>query len=414
MTARTDFRRVERVRIGRGHIPTWLPILLGFLQAVGPISTDMNLPAFPAIEASLHAPSGSAQLTLGSWILGLSLGQLVQGALADRFGRRAPLLAGTLVYIAGTVGCALSPSIAVMSAWRFVAAFGASASMVVPRAIVRDVSEGHAAARLMSRLILVLGAAPILAPSLGGLVLQWASWRGIFWINVAYGLVALLAAWAWLPDTLASADRVPIHPGRMLARYGRIVREQAFLTHALMMSFYAFALFAYLGGSPDVFEGHYGFSPGRYAVVFGAVAATFIAASQANTLVIRRFDLNGTLTRASTLYLVLAACVMLAAEYNAAPLWLGVLLALTQGLTGFLNPTATVGALRHHGEHAGSASALLGTMLFFIGASSGFLVGWLSDGTARPMAALMLTGAVLAKVADLCRPREERSPVMAE
>ena len=402
------------IRIGRGNVPTWLPILLGFLQAVGPISTDMNLPAFPAIEASLHARTGSAQLTLSSWILGLSLGQLVQGALADRFGRRAPLLAGTLVYIAGTVGCALSPSIAAMAAWRFVAAFGASASMVVPRAIVRDVSEGHAAARLMSRLILVLGAAPILAPSLGGVVLQWASWRDIFWINAAYGLLALVAAWAWLPDTLDHAERVPIHAGRMLARYGRIVRERNFLTHALMMSFYAFALFAYLGGSPDVFEGHYGFSPGRYAVVFGLVAATFIAASQANTLVIRRFDLNGTLTRASTLYLVLAACVMAAAAYDATPLWLGVFLALTQGLTGFLNPTATVGALRHHGEHAGSASALLGTMLFFIGASSGFLVDWLSDGTARPMAALMLMGAALAKVADLCRPREERGPVLAE
>ncbi len=389
-----------------GRIPGWLPILLGFLQAVGPLSTDMYLPAFPAIEASLHAPAGSAQITLGTWILGLSLGQLVQGALADRFGRRTPLLAGTLVYTLGAVGCALSPSIAVLSAWRFLAAFGASASMVIPRAIVRDVSEGHDAARLMSRLILVLGAAPILAPSLGGLVLQWSSWRAIFWINAGYGLAALLTASLWLPNTQARAQRTPIHAGAMLARYSHILTERNFLTHALMMSFYAFSLFAYLGGSPVVFEDHYHYTPGQFALVFGAIAATFIAASQLNMRVIRRFDLHGTLSRVSTLYLALASCVMLLALGDAPALWMGLFLALTQGLTGFLNPTATVGALRHHGAHAGSASAVLGTMQFFIGAGGGFLVGWLTTGTAVPMAGLILVGAVFGKVADLCRPKE--------
>jgi DHA1 family bicyclomycin/chloramphenicol resistance-like MFS transporter len=387
-----------------GRIPGWLPILLGFLQAVGPLSTDMNLPAFPAMEASLHAHAGSAQITLGTWILGLSAGQLIQGALADRFGRRVPLLAGTLVYTLGTVGCALAPSMAVLSAWRFLAAFGASASMVVPRAIVRDVSEGHDAARLMSRLILVLGAAPILAPSLGGLVLQWSTWRTIFWLNAAYGLLAMaLAAWR-LPNTQPKALRVPIHLGPMVRRYAHILGERGFLTHVLMMSCYAFSLFAYLGGSPTVFIQHYGYTPGQFAVVFGCVAASFIAVSQLNMRVIGRFDLDGTLTRVSTLYLGLAGMVLLLAVRDAPALLLGLFLALTQGLSGILNPTATVGALRHHGAHAGSASALLGTLVFFIGASSGFLVGMLTDGTAVPMAALMFAGAVAAKLCDVCRP----------
>jgi DHA1 family bicyclomycin/chloramphenicol resistance-like MFS transporter len=385
------------------RLPAWLPILLGFLQAVGPLSTDMYLPAFPAIEASLHAAAGTAQITLGSWIVGLALGQLVQGALSDRFGRRGPLVAGTLIYTVGAVGCALAPSIAVLSAWRLLAAFGASASMVIPRAIVRDVTQGRDSARLMSRLILVLGAAPILAPTLGGLVLQWASWRAIFWITAGYGLVALGCAWLRLPDTLPVAARVPIHPVTMLRRYAHILTERGFLTHALMMSFYAFSLFAYLGGSPTVFIEHYHYTPGQFALVFGAIAATFITASQLNMRVIQRFDLDGTLRRASTLYLVLAACVMLLALRDAPGPLLGLFLALTQGLTGFLNPTATVGALRHHGAHAGSASALLGTMIFGIGATSGFLVGWLTDGTAVPMAGLMLAGAVAAKVADLAR-----------
>ncbi len=390
-------------------VPVWLPILLGFLQAVGPLSTDMYLPAFPAIEASLHAPVGSAQLTLGTWILGLSLGQLVQGALADRFGRRTPLLAGTLVYTLGAVGCALSPSIAVLSAWRFLAAFGASASMVIPRAIVRDVSDGHDAARLLSRLILVLGAAPILAPSLGGLVLQWSNWRGIFWINAAYGLAALLAAALRLPDTQLPAQRVVIHPGQMVARYGAILAERGFLTHTLMIAFYAFALFAYLGGAPTVFIEHYGYTPGQFAVVFGCIAGSFIAASQLNMRVIGRFGLDGTLRRASSAHLALSACVLLLAWLDAPAPLLGAALALTQSMTGFLFPTATVGALRHHGAQAGSASALLGTLQFFIGASSGFLVGWLTDGTAVPMSALMLLGAVLAKMADAARPKEAGS-----
>jgi DHA1 family bicyclomycin/chloramphenicol resistance-like MFS transporter len=385
-------------------IPSWLPILLGFLQAVGPLSTDMYLPAFPAIEASFHAAPGSAQVTLGTWVLGLSVGQLLQGALADRFGRRQPLLVGTLVYTLGSVGCALSGGIAGMSAWRFVTAVGASASMVIPRAVVRDLTQGHDSARLLSRLILVLGVAPILAPTLGGLVLAHSTWRTIFWINVGYGVLALLAAAARLPDTLPRARRVAFHPVHQWRRYRHILTERTFLTHACMMSFYAFALFAYLGGSPDVFMGHYRFTPPQYALVFGSVAASFIVASQLNMRVIRRLDLNGTLSRASTLYLLLAGVVLALALADARALFLGMFLALTQGLTGFLNPTATVGALRHHGEHAGSASAVLGTMQFFIGAGGGFLVGWLTDGTAVPMAALMLGGAVAAKMADMCRP----------
>ena len=397
-----------------GRIPGWLPILLGFLQAVGPVSTDMYLPAFPAIEASLHAASGSAQITLGTWILGLSLGQLVQGALSDRFGRRSPILVGTLVYTLGSVGCALSPSIAVLSAWRFLAAFGASASAVIPRAVVRDISEGHDAARLMGRLILVLGAAPILAPSLGGLVLQWSTWRGIFWINAGYGVVALvLSAWR-LPNTQPRARRMPIQAGPMLRRYGGILAERGFLTHALLMSFCSFSLFAYLGGSPVTFIEHYRFTPGQFAIGFGLVAATYIAASQLNIHLIRRFDLDGTLRRATTLYLTLNLVLLGLALLDVAAPWMVLCLALTQGLTGFIYPTATVGALRHHGAHAGTASALIGTMQFLIGASSGFLVGLLTDGTALPMAGLMLLGATLAKVADLCRPVERGSVSVVE
>jgi DHA1 family bicyclomycin/chloramphenicol resistance-like MFS transporter len=387
------------------RIPWWLPILLGFLQAVGPISTDMYLPAFPAMEASFHVPDGGAQITLGTWILGIALGQLAQGSLTDRFGRRAPLLVGTIVYTIGSAGCALSGSIPVMSGWRFVAAIGASASMVIPRAIVRDIAEGHEAARLMSRLILVLGAAPILAPTLGGLVLQVASWRAIFWINVLYGGIALLLSALKLPDTLPRAARIKIHPAAMLTRYALILRERGFLTHVLMMSFYAFSLFAYLGGSPTVFIDHYHYSPGQFAVVFGSVAGLYIACSQMNMRLVRRFNISGTLHRVSTLYLCAALILLMMAVFDVPPLIFAVMLALTHGLNGFLVPTATVGALRHHGTQAGSASALMGMMQFGIGAGGGFCVGLLANGTAVPMAGLMLCGAIIAKLCDTLRPK---------
>src|SRR6195952_2751645 len=167
--------------------PVWLPVLLGFLTAVGPLSTDMYLPAFPAIEASLGGQPGMAQITLATWFAGLAVGQITQGSLSDRYGRRGPLIFGTLVYSLANAGCALAPDIWTLSILRFIAAFGGSASMVIPRAIVRDLADGHAAARLMSRLMLVMGAAPILAPTLGGLVLGFASWHAIFWLTFAYG-----------------------------------------------------------------------------------------------------------------------------------------------------------------------------------------------------------------------------------
>ncbi len=297
-----------------------------------------------------------------------------------------------------------------LAAWRFVAAIGASASMIVPRAMVRDVADGHDAARLMAQLILILGAAPILAPSLGGLVLQFAGWREIFWIMAAYGTTGLVVS-AWkLPDTLPPARRVPLHPATMLARYRAILTERTFLTHALVLSFVSFALFAYLGGMPTVFIEHFHLSPGRFAIVFGAVAASYILCSQLNVHLTRRLGLNRSLHVTTGCYLVLTAVlVALAASRHSTPLAMAGLLALAQGITGFIGPTATVGALSRHAAHAGSASAVLGTMQFLIGSSSGFVIAWITDGSALPMVGLMLAGAVGMKLADLCRP----APVVA-
>ena len=197
----------------------WMPALLGFLTAVGPVSTDMYLPAFPAIEASFGSGEGTAQITLASWFVGLAFGQITQGTLADRFGRRVPLLVGLGLYTVASMGCALAPTLWVLTAMRSVAAFGGSAGMVIPRAVVRDMADGHAAAKLMSQLMLVMGVAPILAPTLGGAVLSVASWRVIFWFGAAYGLVSMALVLGVLPETLAPPRRVRLGLGGIVSRY---------------------------------------------------------------------------------------------------------------------------------------------------------------------------------------------------
>src|SRR5579875_3911757 len=295
--------------------PVWLPPLLGFLTAVGPISTDMYLPSFPAIEASFGTPPGTAQITLATWFLGLAVGQMTQGTLADRFGRRWPLLVGTGIYTVASAGCALSPDLWTLSVWRAIAAFGGSASMVIPRAVVRDLADGHAAARLMSQLLLVMGVAPILAPTLGGAVLGFASWHAIFWIAFGFGVICLVLVAAFLPDTLPEQRRVRLGVAGLLARYVSIGRERSFVTHAAVGAFAMFGMFAYLGGSPGVFIEMFHVSPEHYGMLFGTCAAGFILGSQINARILPRFGLSRTL-RVATRVLLFATVLLAIAAFT--------------------------------------------------------------------------------------------------
>ena len=388
------------------RFPTWLPILLGVLSAVGPVSTDMYLPAFPAIEATYGGHAGTAQITLATWFLGLAVGQITQGALADRFGRRWPLIFGTAVYTLASIGCALAPDLTTFAVLRGVAAFGGSASMVIPRAIVRDLSEGLAAAKMMSRLILIMGVAPILAPTLGGFVIGVASWHAIFWICALYGgICCALVVWK-LPDTLPRHMRVSLDPARMLHRYAAISVDRSFLAHALAGGFSMFGMFAYLGGSPSVFIEHFGLNPSLYGAMFGACAAGFILGSQISPRLLPRFGAGRVMRVAVRVYLAATLFLGLVAYAGVGPWWLTALPILVSLTTmGFVLPNATVGALQRHASHAGSASALMGMLQFCLGAVSGLSVGLLADGTARPMAALMILGALGAVIAEAARPR---------
>jgi len=388
--------------------PSWLPFLLGLLTAVGPISTDMYLPAFPAIEAALGGRAGTAQVTLATWFLGLAIGQITQGTLSDRFGRRAPLIGGIALYTVASVGCAVAPDLTTLSLMRLLAAFGGSASTVIPRAIVRDLSDGHAAARMMGQLMLVMGVAPILAPTLGGFVLATLGWQAIFWLVALYGAICGVVVWRVLPETLPPARRVRLGLAEQLARYGAILGERGFITHATTGGFAMFGLFAYIGGAPDVFIARFHLSPTLFGMLFGACAAGFIAASQINPSLTRQFGPGPVMRWAIRVYVVATLAMTVIAIAGVGPWWsiaAPVLLAMTS--MGFVLPNAAVGALSGHARHAGSASALMGTMQFCLGAVSGLLVGVLADGTARPMALLMFFGAAGAAIADLSRPKRQ-------
>ena len=271
--------------------------------------------------------------------------------------------------------------------------------------MVRDLAEGHAAAVLLSRLSLVMGAAPILAPALGSAVLAFADWRGIFWILTAYGVVCWVLVVVLLPDTLAKDRRIRLRFGEQLARYGSILAERGFLTHAAMGAFATFAFFAYLGGSSPVFIQGFGLTPVRYALIFGANSFGLICCAQLNPLLLRRFGHSRVLRGVSRVHLAATAAltVIAFAGLHSLPLVIApVFVAIS--CMGMLNPNTIVGALARHQHHAGSASSVMGTGQYVLGAFSGLMVGLVTDGTPRGMAALMLMGSIGMALADRGRP----------
>lgn len=386
-----------------------LPFLLGLLIAVGPVSTDMYLPAFPALAQDLHSQA-APQYSLASYFLGLAVGQMTHGALSDRLGRRGPLLAGLALYILASLGCVLSWNAASLIIFRFLTALGASAALVIPRAVVRDLADGPAAAKLMSKLMLAMGLAPICAPMLGAVCVMFASWRFIFVLSTLYGVLALVLAWKYLPDTLPIERRSKLGAVAVLVRYREIFRERTFLAHAVTNACVSACLFAYLGGSPQIFEGSFHWSSTQYAVLFGVNSIAYIGYSQLNPILVNRFGIAPVISAMVVWQISCAVLLVVLAVYPQGGLALAGGLLLCEAAFGLLLPCCMVGALSRHQAHAGSAAALLGTLQYIGGAVAGLGVGVLADGTARPMALVMLGCAAIAALAAIRRPRLSFKP----
>jgi DHA1 family bicyclomycin/chloramphenicol resistance-like MFS transporter len=381
-----------------------LPLLLGFLIAVGPVSTDMYLPAFPAIARDFH-DTGAPQISLAAYFIGLAIGQMTQGAVSDRLGRRGPLLVGLVIYTVASVGCAVCWSVGSFAVFRFLAALGCSAGVVIPRAMVRDLADGPAAAKLFSKLMLVMGVAPIVAPMLGSVCLELASWRMIFVFSALYGVLAVVLIWRFLPDTLPPGRRTRIGLGAVVVRYAVIFRERSFVTHAFTAAFTSGALFAYLAATPQIFVGLYHWSTAEYAVLFGVNAVAYIGYNQLNPVLISRYGIAPVISIAGSVLLGSCLVLTLLAWHPLGPFGVAGALLVSEVGFGLVLPSAMVGALSRHQAHAGSASALLGTLQYTGGAITSLTVGALADDSATPMALVMLLCAALAVLAASLRPR---------
>ena len=365
-----------------------LVFILGVLTVIGPFAVDMYLPALPEIARELGADVGTVQLTLSIFLLGLAAGQAFIGPVVDRWGRRIPLLIGLVVFVVASVGCARAHSMAALLAWRLVMALGAAASMVVPRAVVRDFFNEQDSAKMYSLLMLILGVSPIFAPSLGGQLIGWTGWRGIFWVLAGLGLASAVAVAAALPETSRPTERKTGGLGLALRTYGGLLRDRRFLGPALVAGFMVGAVFCYLTGSAFVLIELHGLTPQQYALAFGFIGCGLVLASQVNRVLVGRFPVRTVVVSALTglVGVGLALAIVGATGWGGLPVLMALLfLNLSAGC--IISPNIAAIVMAPFGETAGSASALLGTIQFGVGAGAGALVGIFHNGTAIPMTA---------------------------
>lgn len=389
--------------------PGWLLVLLGAMTGIGPFSMDMYLPGLPHIADEFHASASIVQLTLTACLVGLALGQLLVGPLSDRWGRRRPALVGLAAYTIMSLLCAFAPSAEMLSLVRLAQGIAGGATIVIARAVVRDLHSGAAAAAYFSRLVLVFGVAPVLAPSIGGLVLRVTDWRGVFVVLAAIGVLILAATFAGLPETLPAARRRAGGLGDTLRGMRTLVRDAGYVGYVVALGMAGAGLFGYISGSSFVLQRVYGASPQVYGLLFGLNALGFVLVGQLNGRLVRRVPPRRLLGVALVWLLVAGIMVLVATGWHS-------LVAMAVPLFGFMAalgmvlPNTMALALDLHPERAGAASALLGAAQSLLGAAAAPLVGLAGEDTAVPMALTMTAAAAGALVAFLVASRIVTTP----
>lgn len=374
-------------------------IVLGLLSAIGPFAIDMYLPALPTIGQDLQASTSAVQMSLLVFFLSMGLGQIVVGPISDMIGRRAPLLISLGLFVLGSIGAALAPTIESLIAFRFLQGFGACAGMVVPRAIVRDLHTGTDAARLMSLLMLVFSVSPILAPLTGSVIIESLGWRAVFWAVMIAAVIAAVMLVTSLKETRPAEHRVGSSLGSALSGYRFLLGDRNFLGLTFIGGFGIASFFVYLASSSFILIDHYGLSPSVYSVFFSINAVAFIGMSQLTGMLAERFGLQRVVRVAvvgyTTTMVALLAVMSTGVErldVMAAMLFVG------YGFLGLVIPTTSVLAMEEHGEIAGTASALMGTLHFATGAMAMAVAGVFFDGTPLPMVVGITVCAVIAFV----------------
>lgn len=380
-------------------------LILGALSAFAPLAIDFYLPGFPAIAFAFGTDEKHVQATLAAYFLGLSIGQLMYGPVADRFGRRVPLLVGVVLFTLSSLACAFAPTLDWLIVARFVQALGGCAGMVLSRAIVSDKCDAVGSAKVFSQLMLVMGLAPILAPMLGGFLVSYYSWHWIFIILTLFSALAAIAVALGLPESMpADHPRQPLSGG--LRQYGRLLSDRRFMGYALSGGIAMAGMFAYIAGSPFVFIKLYGVPAEHYAWLFGSNAAGFIIMAQVNARLLAKQGPAALLARTIWVYLGAGMALLAIAALGTQQLWpLLVPLFICIACLGCIIPNASACAMNGQGARAGSASALLGSLQFSVAAGASSLVGVLHDGSALPMAMVMCLCGVVATVMTVLTTR---------
>ena len=384
-------------------------LILGALSAFAPLAIDFYLPGFPAMATAFATDEKHIQLTLAVYFGGLAIGQLIYGPLADRVGRRGPLLSGVTLFTLASFACAFAPSLEWLIGARFVQALGGCAGMVISRAVVSDKCDAVGSAKVFSQLMLVTGLAPILAPLAGGLMVGLWGWQSIFLALSIFSVMAAVAVAVGLPETFpAHQPRQPLSGS--LRRYGSLLSDRVYLGYALTGGISIAGMFAYIAGSPFVFIKLYGVPAEHYGWVFGSNAAGFILMAQVNARLLAKRGPAFLLSRTVWLYMLAALTLLGIAAVRTDALWpLLVPLFICIASLGCILPNTSACAMAGQGARAGSASALLGCIQFGVAAGAASLVGVLHDGTAMPMAMVISLCGVLAVTIAMSTQRLQRA-----
>jgi len=363
------------------HILGVLSVLMGFAS----ISTDLYLPAMPAMSHALRADTGTIELTISSYLIGFSLGQLLWGPISDRYGRRSSVAVGLLLFVIGSAGCAVADSAHTLIGWRIVQALGACAGVALSRAMVRDLYAGNRAAQMLSTLLTVMAIAPLVGPLVGGQIVVLAGWRAIFWVLVIIGLLTFAVLWT-IPETLPSARRNMEPLGRAMIRYGELLCNRQLLGYAGTGGFLYAGMFAYIAGTPFAYINYYHVPTERYGLLFGLAIAGIMAANMASSRLVLRHGYDRILLVGALLAAITAIATAIAANTGWGGLWgLVMPLVLFASTTGLIVANSITGALAHFPHRAGAVSALVGAIHYGSGIMGSALVGTFADGTPWPM-----------------------------
>ncbi|WP_183096462.1 multidrug effflux MFS transporter [Gibbsiella quercinecans] len=378
-----------------------LPLIttLAVVTAFDAMAIDMYLPAFAAIGDELNADAGSMQGTLSVFLVGLALGQLFYGPLADRFGRRRPLIVGVVLFIAATVYAAVAQDITSFMTGRFFQGLGGAAGLVIPRAIVADMCDGHQSARIFSLLIQIMMIAPVAAPLAGGVLLSISGWHLTFYVLAAIGVFSLLAVLRFVPETLSKENQSKGGLAHALSGYGQLFRQPAFMGWTLSGSFAIAGLFAYIGASSFIYTTLFGLSPAVYSFVFAVNAAGMILTGYVNALLLRYRTARQVLSVGLVLHIVVLAVLVGTVLSGVSDVYMtGVLIFISVSALSLIlgNVTALIMA-SNTGSH-GSSSSLFGVLQYVLAGVAGGVMGMAGNGTLLPPVLIMLFCALAAAV----------------